>query len=81
MYPRKQNKSHFNVNNDLIKVMYNCIDIVNGPVCSSWDKSVYTVHMCTIMKLIRDLMWQQHPWTKTQWYTKEDNRFGQSQNP
>ena len=29
---------------DLIKVMYNCIDIVNGPMWSNWNKSMYTVY-------------------------------------
>ena len=33
-----------NINNDLIKVMYNCIDIVNDPMWSSWSESLYTVN-------------------------------------
>ena len=34
----------FNINNDLVKVMYNCIDIVDGQMWSSWAKSLYTVN-------------------------------------
>ena len=37
-------KTYFNRNNDLNKVMYNCIDIVNGPMWSSWAKSLYIVN-------------------------------------
>ena len=33
-------KKLFNINNDLIKVKYNCIDIVIGPMWSSWAKSL-----------------------------------------
>ena len=38
------NVSFLNKNNDLIKVMYNCIDIVNSPMWSSWAKSLFTVN-------------------------------------
>ena len=29
----------FNINNDLIRVMYNCFELVNGPVWISWANS------------------------------------------
>ena len=31
-----------NINNDLIRVMYNCFEIVNGPMWISWANSLYT---------------------------------------
>jgi len=31
-------KRIFSINNDLIKVKYNCNDIVNGPRWSSWGR-------------------------------------------
>ena len=37
-------ETYFNINNNLIKVIYNCIDTVNGPMWSSWAKSLYTVN-------------------------------------
>ena len=54
-------KRVLNINNDLIKVMYNSIDIVNDPTWSSWTKSLYTVnqqdryhvlHICLFFKLL-----------------------------
>ena len=35
----------FNINNGLIRVMYNCFEIVNGPMWISWANSLYTVNM------------------------------------
>ena len=35
----------FNINNDLIRVMYNCFEIVNGPMWISWANSLYTVNL------------------------------------
>ena len=30
---------------DLVKDMYNCMDIVSGPMWSSWVNSLYTVNL------------------------------------
>ena len=38
-------KRIFNINNDLIRVMYNCFEIVNGPMWISWANSLYTVNL------------------------------------
>ena len=38
-------KRIFNINNDLIRVMYNCFDIVKGPMWISWANSLYTVNL------------------------------------
>ena len=38
-------KRIFNINNDLIRVMYNCFEIVNGPMWTSWANSLCTVNM------------------------------------
>ena len=38
-------KNIFNINNDLIRVMYNCFEIVNGPMWISWANSLYTVNL------------------------------------
>ena len=35
----------FNINNDLIRVMYNCFEIVNGPMWISSVNSLYTVNL------------------------------------
>ena len=35
----------FNTNNDLIRVMYNCFEIVNGPMWISWANSLYTINL------------------------------------
>ena len=35
----------FNINNDLIRVMYNCFEIVNGLMWISWASSLYTVNL------------------------------------
>ena len=35
----------FNLNTDLIMVMYNCFEIVNGPMWISWANSLYTVNL------------------------------------
>ena len=35
----------FNINNDLIRVMYNCFEIVNGPIWISRANSLYTVNL------------------------------------
>ena len=35
----------FNINNGLIRVMYNCFEIVNGPMWISWANSLYTVNL------------------------------------
>ena len=32
----------FNINNNLIRVMYNCFEIENGPMWISWANSLYT---------------------------------------
>ena len=45
---RKNNyglKRIFNINNGLIRVMYNCFEIVNGPMLISWANSLYTVNL------------------------------------
>ena len=34
-----------NINNDLIRLMYNCFEIVNGPMWISWANSLYTVNL------------------------------------
>ena len=34
-----------NINNDLNRVMYNCFEIVNGPMWISWANSLYTVNL------------------------------------
>ena len=34
-----------NINNDLIRVMYNCFEIVNGPMWISCANSLYTVKL------------------------------------
>ena len=39
------NKRIFNINNGLIRVMYNCFEIVNGPMWISWANSLYTVNL------------------------------------
>ena len=36
-------KRIFNINNDLIRVMYNCFEIVNGPTWISWANSIASV--------------------------------------
>ena len=33
-------KCIFNINNDLIRVMYNCVEIVNGTMWISWANSL-----------------------------------------
>ena len=38
-------KRIFNINNDLIRLMYNCFEIVNGPMWISWANSLYTVNL------------------------------------
>ena len=38
-------KRIFNINNDLIMVMCNCFEIVNGPMWISWANSLYTVSL------------------------------------
>ena len=38
-------KCIFNMNNDLIRVMYNCFEIINGPMWISWANSLYTVNL------------------------------------
>ena len=38
-------KRILNINNDLIRVMYNCFEIVNGPMWISWANSLYTVNL------------------------------------
>ena len=38
-------KRIFNINNDLIRVMYNCFEIVNVPMWISWANSLYTVNL------------------------------------
>ena len=38
-------KCIFNIYNDLIRVMYNCFEIVNGQMCISWANSLYTVNL------------------------------------
>ena len=39
------NKRIFNINNDLIWVMYNCFEIVNGQIWISWANSLYTINL------------------------------------
>ena len=34
-----------NINNDLIRVLYTCFEIVNGPMWISWANSLYTVNL------------------------------------
>ena len=34
-----------NINNDLIRVMYSCFEIVNGPMWISWANSLYTIKL------------------------------------
>ena len=35
----------FNINNDMIRIMYNCFEIVNGPMWINWANSLYTVNL------------------------------------
>ena len=35
----------FNIHSYLIRVMYNCFEIVNGPMWISWANSLYTVNL------------------------------------
>ena len=35
----------FNINKPLIRVMYNCFEIVNGPMWISWANSLYIVNL------------------------------------
>ena len=49
-YNRRDSASSMFANNaidtfDLIRVMYNCFEIVNGPMWISWANSLYTVNM------------------------------------
>ena len=41
----KVKKRIVNINNDLITVMYNCFEIVNGPMWISWANSLYTANL------------------------------------
>ena len=36
-------KRILNIDNDMIKCMYNCTDTVNGPMWTSWTESLYIV--------------------------------------
>ena len=38
-------KRILNINNDMIKCMYNCTAIVNGPMWASWAESLYIVRL------------------------------------
>ena len=38
-------KRILNKSNDLIRVMYNCFEIVNGPLWISWANSLYTANL------------------------------------
>ena len=38
-------KRIFNINNGLIRVTYNCFEIVNGPMWISWANSLYTINL------------------------------------
>ena len=38
-------KRIFNINNDLIRVMYNCFELVKSPMWISWANSLYTVNL------------------------------------
>ena len=45
---RCDSMQYLSITNDLVvylvKVMYNCVNVINGPILSNWTKSMYTVN-------------------------------------